>query len=197
MNLNCTTKPTTEPVTWAELQAHARIVGNDDQTYGESLITAAREYAEQVTGLAIMPQTWTMKLDNLWYDGSVVRGGAITVPRPPLVSVSSIAYVNDTGTTSTIAASVYTANIASSPGRIYEAYGQSWPLVRDQEAAVTVVYVAGYATAAAVPKSIKQAILILANHWYANREPVASVSINAVPMSVESLLGMHQHGYQF
>lgn len=197
MNLNCTTAPTSEPVTWAELQAHARIVGNDDQTYGESLITAARQYAEQYTGLALMPQTWTLKLDNFWSDGHVMRGAVITAPRPPLVSVTSITYVDTNGTTQTLSASAYTVNTAAFPGRIYEAYGYTWPSVRDVEDAVTVVYVAGYANAAAVPKSIKQAILILANHWYANREPVANVSMNAVPMSVESLLGMHNHGYQF
>lgn len=38
------------------------------------------------------------------------------------------------------------------------------------------------------PKSLKLAILMLAAHFYRNREPVASIAQNCVPMSYEALV---------
>ena len=44
-----------------------------------------------------------------------------------------------------------------------------------------------------VPQSIKQAILLLAAHWYEHREGVADgVSPKEVPLAVESLLWINR-----
>lgn len=38
------------------------------------------------------------------------------------------------------------------------------------------------------PSRLKIAVLMLAAHWYRNREPVATVAMNAVPYSLEVLV---------
>lgn len=42
--------------------------------------------------------------------------------------------------------------------------------------------------AADFPPRLKVAVLMLAAHWYRNREPVATVAMNAVPYSLEVLV---------
>lgn len=190
MNLKRTVAPVAEPVTWLECQEHLRLDDETDKTYVEALIAAAREYAEQATGRALMAQTWQLKRDAFW-------PGTLLLPCPPLVSVSSITYTDVDGNTQTADASLYTVDTSSEPGRVFLAYNQTWPTTRSIEDAVTVTYTAGYASASVVPQAIKQAIMILVAHWYANREPVTTGSMAQVPMSAESLLGMNHHGWRF
>ena len=62
-----TVQPTTEPVTLAEAQLHLRLdlfgspPSHPDDTLVETLITAARENAEQYTGVTISQATYQVK----------------------------------------------------------------------------------------------------------------------------------------
>jgi len=51
-----------------------------------------------------------------------------------------------------------------------------------------VTFVSGYGAAAAVPKAIKQALLLLIGHLYENREAVTTANLNELPMAVNALL---------
>lgn len=189
MHLKRTVDPVTEPITWAECMTHLRLDDEADKAYVEALIVAAREYAEQATGRALITQTWQLKIDDF--------PRIITVPNPPLQS-ATITYVDANGDTQTLATSVYTVNTTAEPGRIYEAYNQTWPSVRDQEDAVTVTYVAGYTSASAVPQTIKAAMLQYIDYLFGlGRSAVAEKPLSSAPMSVDALLGMNNHGWQF
>lgn len=175
------TPPAAEPLTLATAKAHLRVDFDDDDATIGTLITAARLYCER----------WcrrTFPLATLRYTADRFPGncGAIRLPYPPLVSVSSIAYVDTGGVTQTLAASEYTVDAASQPGRIVPAYSKVWPTTRGHIADVQVTYVAGYAS---VPATVQQAILLLVGHWYANREGVVTGTISTtVDLAVESLL---------
>lgn len=197
MHLKRTADPTSEPITWAECKVHLKLDDDTEQAYVETLIAAAREYVEAQLGRALYTQTWTLKLDGFRDDGQVVKDGIITIPNPPLASVSSITYVDTNGTTQTLSASSYTVNTQADPGRIYEAYSYVWPDTRDTEDCVTITYVAGWSTVATIPKTIKQAMLMLVLHWFGVRQPVTEKPLSAVPMAVESLLAMNSHGWHF
>ena len=60
--------------------------------------------------------------------------------------------------------------------------------------AVNVTFVAGYGGASAVPSSFKQAIQLLAGHWYENREAVSEVAFKEVPFAVTCLLESERWG---
>jgi uncharacterized phiE125 gp8 family phage protein len=113
---------------------------------------------------------------------------------PPLISVSSINYVDANGVTPTLWAA--TKYIVDAPegdhaqrGRITLAYGETWPVTRDIANAVTVQFIAGYGAAAAVPQGIKQAMLLMIGHWYEHRESVNVGNIvNEMPQSAMALL---------
>lgn len=182
--LTQTVAPTLEPITLQEAQSHLRQEDPQEVAYINALITAARMHAEAYTQRAFNTQTWRFKLDDF------PRCGVFVLPRPNLIAVSSITYVDTAGTTQTVTASDYIVDTASEPGRVHPAYGVVWPTARCQAGSITITYTAGYgATRALVPQPIKQAILILVGHWYENRESTISGTIIAkVPDAWEALL---------
>ena len=183
-SLNQTVAPTERPVSRVEAKAHLVLDSIDDDTYVDGLIHAATLWAEGFTRRQLVSATYELKLDRF------PRGNApIQVPRPPLSSVTSIAYVDTAGDSQTWAGANYTTDTASTPGRIEPAYGVDYPDTRDQIAAVTVTFVAGFGAASAVPYNYKAAIQQLVAGWYATREPVVvGTTASAVPLSAESLL---------
>lgn len=166
MPLKLITAPTVEPITLAEAKAHLRITGNDDDTAIGVLITTARQTAEQITGRALMPQTWEKTLDAF-------PDNEIELPWPPLVSITSVKYIDIAGSQQTLASTEYTADNDSEPGWLLLAYGKDWPATQEVANAVRVRYLAGYADAASVPAAIKNWMLLKIGELYANREASA------------------------
>lgn len=164
--LSLVTAPTAEPLTLAEVKAQVRRddgVSVDD-TLLTRLITAARQRAEEETGRSFLTTTWDLRLD-CW------PSGPILVPKPPLIGVTSISYVDTAGDTQTWASDQYQVSAPAGPtaahGRIVPAYGVTYPLLRAQLDAVTVRFTAGYgASAAAVPEPIRHAMLMMISEWY-------------------------------
>jgi uncharacterized phiE125 gp8 family phage protein len=130
------TAPTDEPITLEDAKTHLRETGTDEDDLILSLIQAAREYVETFTSRALMPQTWYWKADRF----PVCE--PVWLPRPPLVSITSVSYVDETGATQTWAAT--TGYQLSQPSRaesayaqLAPAYGTSIPTTRYQFDAVT------------------------------------------------------------
>lgn len=197
MGYQCTTLATQEPVSLEEARLHCRIDSHDEDGYLAALITTARRWVERQTGLQLVQSTWTWTLDRLPYTME-----PLYVPVSPLVSVTSIKYIDGSGIQQTLANTSYIVDATSMPGRIALVYGQVWPIVQLRANAVEVVFKAGYGSttstapqsAAAVPRTIKMAILLLVGHWYANREQTSENSPTDIPFGVESLLAMEAPG---
>jgi uncharacterized phiE125 gp8 family phage protein len=78
--------------------------------------------------------------------------------------------VDTNGTQQTIDSSDYQVDTASTLGRVAPARGETWPSIDDEAFnPVRVLYVAGYASSALVPATIKLAILTLCVHWFDRR----------------------------
>jgi uncharacterized phiE125 gp8 family phage protein len=189
LTFNITTEPTVEPVTTAEMRAHLRVDDTTEDTYIDTLITAARIFAEQHTDRQFITATYVMRMDE--FPADVIR-----MPRPNLLTVTSIVYLDSSNVSQTMSASDYQVDIASLPGRVLPAYGETWPTTYPSLNAVTITFTAGYGAAAtAVPAPVKHAIKMLAAHWFESREPVVVGTIVAeVPMTVKSLLGPYRVG---
>lgn len=185
-SLKVQTPPAEEPVTLAEAKAHMRIVVNDDDALITRLIAVARQQCEYVARRAFVSRTYDGVLDK-W-----PRGDTIKLPYPPLVSVTSITYIDSAGDSHTMPSSDYFLDTTSEPGRIHLAYNASWPAeILRPHAAITIRFVAGYGGAASVPDGYKQATLLYLAHLYENREAVLvqqGITALPVPMAIESLL---------
>lgn len=169
--------PATEPVSVAEAKTHCRVDTSADDTYIGGLITTAREHVEELLGRALITQTWDMVLD------AFPSVSEIKLPRPPLVSVTSITYTNSSNVASTFAAANYYVDTYAEPGRVKLMDGKSWPADTLRTlSGVVIRYQAGYGAAAAVPGWAKQAILLLVGDLYENREDtIIGSGISALP----------------
>jgi uncharacterized phiE125 gp8 family phage protein len=181
-SLTVTAPPALEPISLAEARDHLREDGTEQDVLIAGLIAAVRQHQEDTLGLALVSQTHALRLDSF--------PDEIELPRAPVQSVTSIAYVDTAGAAQTLSAVSYTVDIYSTPARIIPAYGLSWPDTRDVPNAVTVTYVAGYgATAAAVPDTLRSAALMRVADLYENRETQvvgATISPNPVADALEA-----------
>lgn len=156
-----------------------------EDTLLAGLIQAAREYVETYQNRALCTQTWELVLDA-W------PAGYIEIPLPPLQSITSIKYKDSEGKENTWAATNYIVDTDSYLGRVL-ADGCSWPSDALYPAgAIRVKFVAGYGLAAAVPATIKAAMLLLIGHWYEHREATDAVNLSEIPFAVKSLLDMNR-----
>lgn len=166
-----TAAPTSEPISLTEAKLHLRRTSTHEDALITAMIKAAREKMEKHCWRAFVTQTWVLYRDQFPCIGGLDSDewGSIFLPNPPLASVTSVQYVNTSGTTTSLTATTdYVVDTTPEPGRIYPAYGVSWPSVRDVPKAVIVTYVAGTAVNS-VPEAIKHAMKIQLTQWYENR----------------------------
>lgn len=182
--LTTITPPATEPLTYDDLSAHMRLDGDEERALVASLITAGRTYVEErCHGLTLITTTYDLVVDEL--------GDAITLPRRPVQSVTSVTYVDGNGDSQTLAADQYTVEDRGTVVRVVPAYGVTWPVARCQPDAVTVRFVAGYGAAADVPDLLKLAIKSWVAHHHGNREAVLiGKQATALPHAFDAILSM-------
>jgi len=195
MHLVTTVQPAAPALAVADLRAHCRTPSSED-SYLEICIAAATQWVEAWISRALIRRTYVYKVDGFpgqvwWADPPCwTCGSEILLPYPPLVSITSVTYVDGAGATQTLSASTqYETDTGSNPGRVRLRYGASWPLTLCHPLSVTITYVAGFGvTDADVPEAIKAAIRLLAAHLYENREATSPIEVRTVPYGVEALL---------
>ena len=180
-----------EPVVIADVKRQVRLPGasDEDKLLSGIYIPAARERCETATRRQMRVVTYDAKLD-----GFPAAAAWIELPRPPLISVTSITYVDGDGTTQTWASNQYVVDAPSGPkaarGRISPAYGVTWPTTRDQMNAVTIRFVAGYGHASGprLPPLLKAAMLLDIATMFENRENLVIGTIVAeVPQTSKDI----------
>lgn len=188
-----TTEPTYQPVTLSEARNHLRLVATngshpDDSTV-ETYIKAATGYAEDRTNKVYAQREFTLKRNSF--------AETMALPVYPVLSVDSIAYVDDTGATQTMAESNYQVIVDRIPAIVHL---EDVPTVdEDTLNAVTITVTAGIESgnsppsADKIPDAVKQAIKLMVGHFYENREAVtADVRPEMVPMATDALLWPHR-----
>lgn len=168
--LSVATAPAAEPVSLEAVKAHLRIDSDAEDALLTGLIAAARQHVEGETRRALIERTYDLVLD-----GFPRHGAPIEIPRPPLRSVTSVQYVDLSGTTQTWSSDEYTVDAPSGDdadfGRIVPDYLQRYPDTQRVPGAVTVRFVAGYgATEDSIPAGLRQGLLMALGHLYANRD---------------------------
>ena len=185
MPLQLVTPPAGEPISLAEAKQHLRVDGGDDDALIGSLITAARQAAETITGRQLMTARWRLVLDAfpgplLMHAGSgssfSLPAHAILLAKCPVQSVVSVEYLDMNGTTQVLPASDYVLDAACEPARLSPVFGKTWPPTLPQIGAVTVTFDAGYGSASEVPEGLKSWIKLRVGSLYGHREEMAVLS---------------------
>lgn len=201
MGLALVTGPALDPISLAEAKSHCRVTSVDEDGLLLGYLLAARQHVEMITNRALITQTFDYTIDGDWpwvIDSESHRHQRlIEIPKAPLIAVTSISYVDPTGSTQALASNQYAVDGARAIGRIYPAYGVNWPNLRCQNNSITVRFTAGYGTSpGSVPEPIRQAMLLLIGSWYEQRESVLIGQIpSELPFGVEALLASYRVFY--
>jgi len=164
--------PSAEAVTQAEAKAQLRLTTDDENLIVDRCITAAGNYVEGFTARSLVNRT------NVWTMDSFPLSTILDVPRPPLVSVTTLKYIDEAGDQQTWNASNYTLDTTSTPGRIATAYNVEWPSIRDVIDAVEITYVAGYgATADTVDDILRTCVLMYVVDLFEHRGSQTEIKV--------------------
>lgn len=160
-----TTEPASEPITASESKNHLRVPSGDtaDDDKIALLLSAARQQVERDIRQSLIQQTWTIKFDDFDLE--------FRLPYGPVQSVTSVKYIDDTGTQQTASSGDYTLDAYSNPAVVRLDWDATWPSHRGDKRGVEIIYVAGYANAASVPDEIKAAILLRLESLYDGETP--------------------------
>lgn len=176
----------TLPVTLQEAKHHCRVDSDADDTYLTALILSATEWCEGQCDATFRSTTLEASYDSfpMWeivLPGSPAQDAAVT-----------ITYRDEAGATQTMSSGTdFQFDHRTIPPRCHPNYSATWPAVRGDENSVIVRWQAGYPSQETTPAIVKHLILLLAGHWYENREPVIhgqGVSSLDVPYTVATLI---------
>ena len=190
MPLIRTVDPTSEPVTVADAKLHMRVDTGDtsqDKVIERALLSATA-HVEKFTGLSLIQQTWRLSLAKFTDPEGGPDSRVIELPKPPLQTVTSVAYTDTAGASQTFSSASYTVITDSKPGVIELGFSADWPETRSVLEAVVITYVTGYTAANSIPDDIIQAILLQTTALMSNRGDAAG----DVAEAFERLLWPHR-----
>lgn len=186
MRYKTVTPVAAEPVTLELTKLHLRVDSDDEDDLILSLIQSARTYCENYTGRALATQTIEAYLDEF------PVADEIELPRPPLQSVTSVIYKNSDSVSTTMTVTTeYIVDADSDVGRVVLPYGKSWPSFTAYTVnPIKIKYVAGYTE---TPEPLKQAMLLIIGHWYANREDVVTGTVSkSIELASRALMNQYR-----
>lgn len=174
-----TMPPTAEPVALAEAKAHLRVGHADEDELISRLIVAARRHLEGQTGLVFITQGWSCFHDR-WPEGP-----AVEIPVGPIQAVTALRIHGEDGEAAEIDPAHYVVDSASRPARLLRRGSRLWPEPGRIGNGIEIAVTAGFgASGDAVPAPIRQALLLLAAHWYGQRGDTAA----AMPLTLATLI---------
>ena len=157
MGITVLERPAVLSISVAFLKQNKRILHNLEDDLVQFWIQAAEDYIEKATNTALMQQRLKLDLDAIY--------PVIKIPRPPLVSIEKITTVSEGVSTDADLTGLDTSFVDRMLTKI------TVPGI-DQIAAgrTSIEYTAGYAVGANVPFALRQAVMLLASHWFTSRE---------------------------
>lgn len=206
-SLELVTPATTPLVTVADMKAHGRhdTIGEGDD-FMEGLVAAATARAQDITKRAFLTEAWRLTMDRWpgaandeWWNGvregipSQFEATSVLISKAPFLTVSAVKTVDEDGTETTWSSSNWFASREAAFGRLVKRQGQVWPLITPPVRSVggiRIEFTAGYGTDPTdVPAPIRQAVKMIAQHLYENREAQEIPNAAAMILSRYKVIG--------
>lgn len=182
------TAPTALPVSVADVMANGRVVANDEAGVVQAHLETATRAVEQMTGRALLPQTWRIAAYGLQHREP------IWLPKPPVTALTAVAYSDASNVEQSMDVGGFILSTDDDRAMVQPDMGVNWPTTFRRPDAVRITYTAGYANAASVPQDIRHAIILLACHYFDNRT-AAGDAMSEIPYGVESLVNLSRVGW--
>ena len=187
INLNLKAAPEAEPVIVDLMRKHLRMDATDEDDYlGSIIIPSARQSIEGALGQGLITQTW-----EWFWDGGWPATGVLVFPIGPVLSVTSVKYLDVDGVEQTWASSNYTVAIKSDRQRLWLNESVVWPDVDTQRPEVAWIdFQVGYGPDPDdVPAKIRHLVLLMGEHIYTHRGPVLTgTAVHEVPKTLDYLV---------
>ena len=164
---------------------HCRSFSASDDPFVTDFIKLATEVVEDMTQRCCLNRTYVWKAprfvsgargptDDFWYARYPFGDRpdpVLYLPIAPVVSISSVTYVNTAGSITTVSPTTYVLDNASEPCRLGPTVNWPTDLSTSELMPVTVTFVAGYDASdpTKVPFRLREAIKRLVAHYYENR----------------------------
>jgi uncharacterized phiE125 gp8 family phage protein len=181
------TPPSAEPVALAEMKAFLRVEHDADDALIASLIAGARTHIEARTRRALMTQGWRLTRD-VW-----PAGGVLPLLPAPVAALLAVRVYRVDGGADLIDTGLFALDRAAAPA-VLTFVRTAMPAPGRPRGGIELDITAGYGDDPEdVPAPLRQAIRLLAAHWYENRALVtASGEVASVPASVAALLAPYR-----
>lgn len=197
--LTITTDASDEPLSLQETKDYLRLDSQTDDTIVRSFLINARQFVEEYLGRSLITKTYKYSMDYveeldipLWEGTKVgpdmtIRRRYVTLPRPPLIAVTSITAFDDSDTGTVFSTDKYYVDNQREQGRVILRNGETWPTALRVANAIEIVYTAGYgADPTDVPEPIRLAMLQYITYMYENRGDTNDMP--KMPASIVTLL---------
>ena len=176
------TQPTdTNIISLINLKNFLKVDTTDDDTLIQALLSTARAYVEDYTGVLCNSGSVTFYAESF---------KAFRFSAGPVTILGDVNYKTDSTTYTALATTYIGVSFNSIPQRI-EFYSPPTPYANTLER-VKVRTTAGY-NEAAVPDPLVQAMRLLVGHWYEQRTQVIVGTITAqIPLGIHALLNPYR-----
>ncbi len=175
-----------------EAKRHLNVYHDLDDALIEAYVAAAQAHLEGddgcggTLGRAITRHTLDYVIE------AFPRSRELLLPQPPLVSVTSVTYLDTVGTSQTLSSSLYHVMADRMAPRIRLRDTAEWPDTDIAPDAVRIRYVIG---PDAVPADVRAALMLHLGNLYANRGDDGSAA-TVLPPAHRALLDKHRtHGW--
>ena len=176
-------QPLVEPITVEDARLHLDLDDNYYDSQLSQLITVARKRVEQDSRRSLVSQTHVLSMDTF------PTSGVIEIPTAPVISVTSVTYVDTNDAVQTFSDTKYSVDSNNTPSRIVINDGEDFPTVRGHYDDIKVTYVAGYGTSRNdVDEVAKFAIKMMISHLFNSPSITAHGTVNVVPLGYDSLV---------
>jgi uncharacterized phiE125 gp8 family phage protein len=155
------TAPTVPLLTIEEVRRRLRVPFTDEDVQLQEFIEAATVSAEEHLGRRLAPQVW-----RFWYDGTPC-GREVVLPEPARSIASITSYATDDDTVGTALTSTEYVLDVRRDRVVFDEATLLWPVATTRvHNAVAIQAAVGFATVAAVPAPIKQAVQLKVQAMY-------------------------------
>lgn len=172
-----------QPVTVEMALDHLR-QPEDSLGYVQALLSASTALIGEKAGRVLTAETWDLSVAS--------ASGDIVLPKSPVQSITSISYFDAAGAVQAATVSDFYLFKDTDRAILRPKDGFSWPTLQTREDAMTVRFVAGYAT---IPDELRHAILLTLGHFFENREAVTDRGMVELPYGVDALVAVHRLGW--
>lgn len=151
-----------EPISMDDARAHLRVDGGADASLIQGNIVAAREWAEDYTGLILTRREITESIDRLSAQ-TRLRAWPVVADEPV-----ALTFRGRDGEEQVISGA--TVRASTRPATLYPAPGAQWPAPSGIVGAIEAMFTAGFGDPADIPATVRQAMLVMLTAFYDGRE---------------------------